>query len=452
MRADLADIAEHTLDLQYYALHEDTTTQLLVDRVVRAARRGVRVRLLVDDLFAVGNDLHLAELAAGPNIEVRVFNPFMRRGPFGVSRLFEFIGDTTRLNRRMHNKLWIADNAAAIIGGRNLGDAYFDIDTAFNFCDLDMLAVGPVVQELSRSFDKYWNSPWAVPISAFVAVTPDMQAFAEFERTLDLQVRSLRDTAYARALAQSDAGALLIAGEWPLTPAPAIALYDLPSDDGAGNGVEPAWPPVASGLRGIIEGAELEVVLISPYFIPSEQGIDVLSAAIARGVRVRILTNSLASTDMPVVHAGYARLRPRLLSAGVELYEMRPDGVPHQRQLSPPSEASAKLHTKAIVVDRRQVLVGSMNVDPRSRHINTEVAVLINSAVVGEELITIFDEAVQPTHAYRLTMTEDGSTGRAINWTAIEGGESVRHDTEPASAWRQMQAEFLFMFTPDDLL
>jgi putative cardiolipin synthase len=448
MRAGLADSAQRTLDLQYYALHEDTSTQLLIHRVVRASKRGVRVRLLVDDLYAVGKDLHLAALASGPNIEVRVFNPFMLRGPFGLSRLFEFLGDTTRLNRRMHNKLWIADNAAAIIGGRNLGDTYFDVGSDFNFCDLDVLVVGTVVRGLSRGFDEYWNSAWSVPIEAFVAEHTDAQTFSRFEDELESRVRSFSDTAYARALRDVQLGPKLLDGQLQLTPASAVAFHDPPGKTEPGLVAE----SISSRLRALVENARSEVILISPYLIPSQRGIETLKAATQRGVKVRALTNSLATTDVPVVHAGYARVRPELLGLGVELHELRPNERPHTQGPWIPEVSNASLHTKAIVVDRRYVLVGSMNLDPRSRHINTEVAVLIDSTVLGARLGALFEEAVQPTRAFRVLLAAGEPSSTALVWLAEDDGKIIFQNEEPASASRRFVSEFLHAFTPDELL
>jgi putative cardiolipin synthase len=452
MRAGLADSAQRTLDLQYYALLEDTTTQLLIHRVVRAAQRGVRVRLLVDDLYAAGKDLHLAALASGPNIEVRVFNPFMRRGPFGLSRLVEYLGDTVRLNRRMHNKLWIADNAAAIIGGRNLGDAYFDVSDDFNFCDLDVLAVGPVVRGLSLGFDEYWNSAWSVPIEAFVTERADAQTFGRFEDELESRLRGFSDTVYARALRDVQLGPRLLAWQLPLTPASAVALYDPPIKISPDPVAEAAPSTISSQLRALVENARHEVILISPYLIPSQRGIEALKAAAQRGVKVRALTNSLATTDVPVVHAGYARVRPELLALGAELHELRPYERPHTQRRWIPVVSNASLHTKAIVVDRRYVLVGSMNLDPRSRHINTEVAVLIDSTVLGASLRALFEEAVHPTRAFRVLLSAGEASSKALVWLAEDDGKVVRQDEEPASASRRFVSELLHLFTPDELL
>jgi len=452
LRAGLADAARHTLDLQYYTLHEDATTQLLIQRVLQAARRGVRVRLLIDDLYAVGRDLNLAALAAAPGIEVRVFNPFLRRGAFGLSRLFELAGDLERLNRRMHNKLWIADNAAAIIGGRNLGDVYFDAGTDVNFSDLDLLVAGPVVGELSRSFDAYWNDPLSVPIEAFVAADPGPADAAAFERRLERNLQAFQDGAYARALRDSRLGPRLLSSELPLVAAPATAIYDPPAPPPP-IGSSPAPGVFPPRFRELIDSARFEIVLVSPYFIPSEAGIEALGAAMRRGVKVRLLTNSLASTDVPVVHAGYANVRSRLLAKGVEVHEMRPTALPGQ----PPAwriagSSSASLHAKAIIVDQKRVLVGSMNLDPRSRQGNTEVAVQIESPALGEQLARLFDTAMTPAHAFRVRLAVDPAYDGALTWDAEDDGRAVQHDAEPASLWRRMLSRVLGWLVPEYLL
>jgi putative cardiolipin synthase len=454
IRAGLAENAQHTLDLQYYLLHEDATTQLLLYRVLRAARRGVRVRLLIDDLYAGEKDFDLANFAAQPNVEVRVFNPFQSRGSLGLSRLLEFFGDATRLNRRMHNKLWIADNAAAIVGGRNLGDEYFDANGEVNFSDLDVLAAGPVVRDVSRSFDDYWNSEWAVPIQAFAAAPPNPAQVADFGHALEARLERFRDTNYARALREVRLGPRLLAKQVPLTPAPAIVLYDKPTKISAESGAESPSQIFPSRIRPIVEAAKHEVILISPYFIPSEQGIDILSALARRGVRVRILTNSLASTDVTVVHAGYAHLRARLLAAGVELYEARPDAPPDAiRRWRPGASSGASLHAKAIVVDRKSLLVGSMNLDPRSRLSNTEVALLIESAALGGQFGALFEKAISPDQAFHVELSEPGIANSPLVWLGRQDGQPVRYTREPlASWWRRMVSSLFGALAPEELL
>ncbi|MDA8123738.1 MAG: phospholipase D family protein [Deltaproteobacteria bacterium] len=453
MRAGLAENAQRTLDLQYYTLHEDVTTQLLLYRVLRAAQRGVRVRLLIDDLYAVGRDFDLATFSAHPNIEVRIFNPFLSRGPLGISRLLEFLGDSTRLNRRMHNKLWIADNAAAIVGGRNLGDEYFDAHHTVNFSDLDALATGPVVRDLSRSFDEYWNSEWALPVEAFVSDPPGPEQLAGFERILEERLEGFRDTVYARALRETRLGRQLLSGQLAIIPAGAKAIYDKPAKLPGDNVDTPSRQTFPSHLRMLFEAARNEVILISPYFIPSEQGIGLLSALVRRGVRVRILTNSLASTDVPVVHAGYARVRESLLAAGVELFEMRPNAPLNLGRAWPLGASSgASLHAKAVLVDQHQVLIGSMNLDPRSRQLNTEVAVLLESDQIGAELAALFAEAVQPARVFRVVLNEMALEEKSLQWITAEDGKELHYDQEPAGFWRRFFASLLGRLAPDELL
>ena len=451
-RATLAESAQRTLDLQYYIVQEDTSTQILLYHVLRAAQRGVRVRLLIDDLDASGRDLDFATVSAHPNIEVRVFNPFVHRGALGLSQILELVGDSSRLNRRMHNKLWIADNAAAIVGGRNLGDEYFDLESTVNCYDLDVLAAGPVVRDISRSFDEYWNSESAVPIEALVANPPGPERLAEFERTLAARQESFRTTDYVRVLRESNIGRQLRSGQLPLMIASASALYDETAKISAsGNGTSP--DPIFVRVRATIEAAQREVILISPYFIPSEQGIGMLGAVARRGVRVRILVNSLASTDsIPLAHAGYARLRARLLKEGLELYEMQPGTLEAIRHRHSTDSSGAYLHTKAIIVDGRYVVVGSMNLDPRSRLSNTEVALFLDSAEIGERLAALFEEATGPDRAFRVKLAGTQSERMELLWIAKVDGKEVRYDHEPATFWRRVLSGLLEIFVPEELL
>ena len=460
IRAELADAARHTLDLQYYTLHEDTTTSLLLWRILRAAGRGVRVRLLLDDLYAAGRDVDLAVLDAHPLIEVRVFNPFLQRGGFGLSRLLEFLGDPARLNRRMHNKLWIADNAAAVVGGRNLGDVYFEAHPGVNFSDLDLLASGPVVAQLSASFDEYWNSDWAVPITAFVANDPGTGVLPAFQARLEAEVQGFRDTPYGAALREARILPRLLDGRLALAQAPALAFYDKPDKVSATATVDDsanANPVFQTHLKPAIQAARGEVLLVSPYFIPSEQGMDAMAALVKRGVRVRVLTNSLAATDVPAVHAGYAQVRERLLAAGVEIHEMRPEASAAGRIRLPalPGASSAtSLHAKAILVDRQRLFAGSMNLDPRSRLPNTEVGVMLESRELGAQLGALFDQAMQPAHSFRLALEADpqmpGST--QLVWHAEADGRPVRYNEEPASLWLRLLSKLLGFVAPADLL
>jgi putative cardiolipin synthase len=447
LRAALAEAAQRTLDLQYYAVHDDATGQLLLNRLLAAAKRGVRVRLLIDDFHIAGDEWQLAILNAHPNLEVRVYNPFVHRAPLAITRLLEYATDPVRLNRRMHNKAWVADNAAAIVGGRNVGDEYFEAHSAVNFTDLDLFAIGPVVREISASFDAYWNSEWSIPVDAFVASAPTAQDIADFARRLEARMEVFSDTDYARILRDTAPGARLRSGSLPLVRARATVIYDQPGKAAAG-AADSGHPEFAPRVQPLVEGARREVILVSPYFIPSEIVIRHLGALAARGVKVRILTNSLASTDAPVVHAAYARARPRLLAAGVELYEMRPDR----------SEASARrvgsaasLHAKAVVIDREHALVGSMNLDPRSRLHNTEVGVLVESRELARSIGGFFEEAVHPERAFRLIPSADDAA--RIVWIGEDGDAEVRYDGEPLTTfWRRLVTDLLAAVIPEHLL
>lgn len=448
-RHALAAAAQRTLDLQYYIVARDPTTTLLLDTVLHAAQRGVRVRLLVDDLNVGSRDTELAVLAGHPNVEVRLYNPASQRGVFGLPQLLDWLGDSERLNRRLHAKLWIADGAMAVTGGRNLGDAYFNAARERDFADLDVLAAGPVVTEMSRSFDLYWNSPWAVPIAAILGPAP---APPELERAwadLDRRAERFRESDYIRALRRTAFGAQLRSGELPLVVAPAQALYDAP--DEAPGQADARVSAIFTSIRAAAEATQHELLLVSPYLVPGARGVALLCALTQRGVRVRILTNSLASTDVPLVHAGYARYRPQLLACGVELHELRPSAAHARTRIGLSSGAS--LHSKAVVVDGKVVFIGSMNLDPRSRLLNSELALRIESPALGREMTTLFDDATTPDQAYRVGLDVPGDPTSALHWDAVVDGRPTRYTDEPlAGAWRRWFVRLLGRLAPEDLL
>lgn len=449
-RAALADAAERSLDLQYHIVSRDATGTLLLYRALRAAQRGVRVRLLVDDLDAGGRDDDYAAMAAHPNVQVRVFNPFARRYVPGLSRLIDYLGEGARLNHRMHNKLWIADNAAAVLGGRNLGDAYFNADGGANYADLDVLTAGPLVVEASRSFDAFWNSPWADPIEVFTGPTRDTAKFDALMARMAAQALAFSEGEYAQALGATDLGWQLGGGQLALTAAPATLLYDPPAKLQA---VPPApTAHIVARLRAAVEAVQQELLIVSPYFVPGEQSVAVLCRLQRRGTRVRILTNSLASTDVVAVHAGYVRYRPRLLACGISLHELRPS-VLGPGSLRRVLSSVVSLHGKAIVFDRQAVLIGSMNIDPRSRLTNTEIGMLIDSTELARQLVAWFDEATAPERAFRVELTEPGNPASALVWTGHEAGQPVRLDHEPLARWWQYLAGALYsILIPEEML
>jgi len=452
-RLVLADAAESTLDLQYYLWNDDTTGRLLLDHVVVAADRGVRVRLLLDDWGAHPADETLRTLHAHPNVDVRLFNPAARGGLPFLGKLL----DLHRLNRRMHNKGFIADNRVAIIGGRNVGDEYFEAGGSFEFADLDVIAVGPVVDELSDEFDAFWNSPSAFPVDALVPDDPGRDAFA----ALRIRLAATRDEngaqAYLAALAHSTLVHELRDRRLSWLWGQARLLYDDPrkleSEPGEGTG------HLAGGLAPVFRSAQSEVLLISPYFVPSRTGVSFLTGLEARGVAVRILTNSLAATDAVAAHAAYARYRDAMLDAGIELYETRAttsrarhrhhDADLYEIATSP----QGMLHAKVYGIDRRVVFVGSFNFDPRSRLLNTEMGLLLDIPVLAERLAAGFD-AITAEHAWRLERVPAAESRPAhIEWVATEDGRERRLADEPAAEfWRRLRAMLMSLLPLDELL
>lgn len=408
----------------------------------------MRVRLLVDDLYAAGRDFDLTAFAAHPNVQVRVFNPFAHRGALGLPHVLEFLADPGRLNRRMHNKLWIADNVVAIVGGRNLGDEYFGAQESVNFCDLDLLAAGPVVAQTSRSFDAYWNDERSIPIGAFEDA-PDAKRMEVFERTIEGALARFHETRYAAALREGWFAQEVRDGRVALALAPAQAVYDRPDK-----------PPVddnafVSRMSPLLASAQREILFISPYFIPDARAVTMFGEAVARGVRVRVFTNSLASTDVPAVHSGYAQVRRALLRAGVELNEMRPEArVRESAAFHFGSGSGASLHAKTVVVDGRHVLLGSMNMDPRSRRLNTEVGLLLDSQTIAADVAAVFEQGVRPVNAFRVALP-DGAAGMSgpLEWITQENGNAVVYNSEPlAGWWRRVYAWLVWAFLPEGML
>lgn len=444
-RAATAEAAQKTLDLQYFIVSGDASATLLLYRTLRAAERGVRVRVLVDDVGTHDGDDLLATLAAHPNVSVRVYNPFSGRGPLAVARFLEYLGDGERLNRRMHNKLWIADNAVAVVGGRNLADAYFSVNRDDDFADLDAFVAGPLVRDISENFDSFWNSDAAIPIQSFFAQPPGPEQLAAAALRLKERAERFRESKYAQTLRTTDLGRALRSGQLPLVAAPAEIIRDAPGKT-VRDGQE---QPIASALRTNILSAQREAILISPYFIPSERGLQGLCSLVERGVSVRILTNSLASTDVLVVHAGYARYRPRLLACGVELHELQPGAKSTRHGLS----SGASLHAKAVIVDRSVLIIGSMNLDPRSRRLNTEIALRIESDALGSQLGALSDASIALDQAFSVELAESGNAQSTLVWRGERDGKPVLFENEPlAGWWRRFVSGVLGALAPEELL
>ncbi|HEY7238522.1 MAG TPA: phospholipase D family protein [Burkholderiales bacterium] len=432
-RVLLARAAERSLDVQYYIWHADTSGALLAHELWRAAERGVRVRLLLDDNNTRGMDEAIAALDAHPNIEVRLFNPYANRG----FRLGELAADFARLNRRMHNKSFTADNQASIVGGRNVGDEYFGADSPVAFADLDVLAVGAVVPEVSASFDAYWASESAYPAASLIAAPGRLRPLEEIEQRPEAAryVEAVRAT----PLVQS-----LLSGGLPFEWAQARLVQDDPA--------KVLHPPEQTELHLLPRlekamGKPLRTVdLVSPYFVPTKDGASALSALAQSGVRVRVLTNSLAATDVSPVHAGYAKYRKELLRAGVHLYELKPfaDKTGGKEDNHGAGSSDASLHAKTFALDGERIFVGSFNFDPRSARLNTEMGIVVESPVLASRLSQALGRDMADI-AYEVRLSPQGS----LEWV-----EHERHYTsEPgAGLLRRLWIGFLSILPIEWLL
>lgn len=443
-RGLLAAAAERTLDVQYYIWHGDETGTLLFEALWKAAERNVRVRLLLDDNNTRGLDATLATLDAHPFIEVRLYNPVAYRG----LRAMNFLTDFTRVNRRMHNKSFTADNQATVVGGRNIGNEYYGVGVGVEFADLDVLAVGPAVAEVSAAFDRYWSSASAYPARGLVgsaAPGAEQALRARFDETRAMPVSA----SYLEALRSAPFISALVAGSLKLEWSRARLVVDDPAK---------TLTPEARAdllmlpqLLALMGKASRSFDLVSPYLVPGKQGTESIAALARSGVRVRILTNSLAATDVGAVHAGYAKRRAALLAAGVKLYEIKPSALADVRtdKAGRRGSSSSSLHAKTFAVDDARVFVGSFNFDPRSALLNTELGLVIESTVLARGLGRMFDEAV-PLGAYEVRLAADG---QALEWLERTPQGEVRHATEPGTTtMRRLGVELMSVLPIEWLL
>lgn len=430
-RIALARAATKTLDLQYYIASEDSTGRLLLAAALYAADRGVRVRMLVDDLNFRDNEHLMAALATHPAIEVRVFNPFGSARDGVLARTGDFFTRIDRFTRRMHNKAMIADGAVAIVGGRNLGDEYFSASTTLQFRDLDVLAAGPIVRDVSASFDTFWASPLAYPIAALDKRRYAAEDLIAARQALRAHWRAQAQALGAKPLDTAPLAAQIARQQFGLVWAPARFLVDSPRKVTAPDGTY--LSPPMHRLAHMLRGAQHEVLILSPYFVPHDAGVQLLGDLTRRGVRVAVVTNSMASTDAVAVQAGYSPYRIPLLQNGVELYEFQPLQRERSRFFSG-SRSRASLHAKAYVIDRRMLVIGSMNFDPRSAYLNTELALFIDSPQLANAAASLIVRAMSPDASYRVTLAtpEESARLRGIGapapgliWTGNEQTDGV---------------------------
>ena len=452
-RVQLANRAQATLDVQYYDFENDESGRYLMRALTDAAARGVRVRLLVDDFYTSGQDDFFLGFAAHENVEVRLYNPFCcARGQGQLGRFAAALGDFSRINHRMHNKLFVADGAMAVIGGRNVANEYFLRGMGDNFVDVDAFTVGQVIPALQFLFDRYWNS---FPVYPLEAVAKSASTKAQLREKFDRLIRPEMAPApaplppndilgYGPIADDLDGGRLgLIWGE-------AYAFADHPDkpfeDQSDGELLETS---VTYNVFEAIKGAQHEVVASSPYFVPGPRGMAFLKSLRDRGVKVTVLTNSLGSTDEPVVHLGYSRYRTDMLKMGIDLYELSSSRLKDNKRMFLFGSSLGRLHAKLVVIDRKRLFIGSMNLDPRSATLNTELGAVIDSPQLARELLRVIDiDRLQS--AYRVRLKKDGS---GIEWFSSDGEHEMVLSTEPdASAWLRFKQRVLAPFVPEELL
>ena len=456
-RMQMADLAEQAIDVQYYIYRQDETAKLLSDALLRAADRGVRVRILIDDHGALTKSLVLA-LDAHPRIEVRLFNAFNYRGENAFLRYIELVVHAPRLKHRMHNKLMVADNAVGLVGGRNIGNEYFQANPEFEFGDYDLLAAGPLVRELSKTFDDYWNSAFSVPVAAFERHEGDEQVLNDLRTALALHRRNMEGTDYVKPLATGEPLAGVMAGRG-LAWAHAEVVCDPPEKITGEKRSVGGWL-AHEAVRQAAASTNRELLLISPYVMPGDEGMRFLLDLRRRDVNVRILTNSLEATDVAVAHAGYARYRPTLLAEGMELYEARArlggSGSGSGTPFEPKTSDRFSLHAKALVFDREKVLIGAMNFDKRSLELNTELGIMVHSPVLGRQVAKQFQSIANPANSYEVVLEHNGNGAMSdpkLLWRTERDGRPVELDVEPVrTPWQRMTVDFLLALPIDVLL
>jgi cardiolipin synthase C len=437
----LARTAERTLDIQYYIWHKDVTGTLLLDALHRAANRGVRVRLLLDDNGTAGLDRELKALDDHPNIEIRLFNPFTIRS----ARWLGYLVDFSRVNRRMHNKSFTADNQTTIVGGRNIGDEYFGATDGVLFADLDVLCVGPIVSSVSSDFDRYWSSESSYPIGLILR-TSDQDRLNQLADTAAKFERDPAAFAYVNTVRQSTFVSELLSGSLPLEWTDIRMVSDHPSK-GLNKVQEDGL--MANKLKSIVGVPARDVALVSPYFVPTAAGVKAFQDIAARGVRVRILTNSLEATDVAAVHAGYAKWRRELLQSGISLYEMKKTSSESSSNWSPArfGSSGASLHAKTFAVDNERAFVGSFNFDPRSLNLNTELGFVIDSPTLARQIDTGFNSRF-PLRAYEVRLNEKGQ----IYWIEQQERGQILHTQEPGAGLLKRGLVLLLSMLPIEWL
>ena len=443
-RIALCELAQHSLDIQYYAYHDDASGQLLRHKIIEAADRGVRVRILVDDISMGGRDTSFKLFSAHQNISIRIFNPLANREYF---RNLELIINLRRAGRRMHNKTFIADKAIAIIGGRNIGDEYFDARHHTNYIDLDLLCIGPIVKDISLSFRDFWISHWAISIDKLSKTHIARRRIKSMRKRLKDRWNESKNLDYFKTLRHRHFANQLINDELSFIWSTAQLFYDKPEKLLVEqNNTTHIGPSVSS----VISETKKCLHISSPYFVPGKTGVDMMRGFCKKGISVDVLTNSLASTDVTAAHAGYRRYRKPLLHAGVNLFEYKPNARGKLFFSNIKKRVSrTSLHAKYIISDREYLFIGSANIDPRSENLNTEIGIVIKSKVLAKQAIEIFNTATSTGNSYQLMLKEN----KQLIWKSQLSGVIKHYRTEPrASWWKRVIVTLITLLPVESLL
>jgi len=448
-RASLVDAATHTLDLQYYIFDPDKVGHTLIQRLLEAADRGVRVRILLDDNNQ-GNDRPLIVLSSHPNISVRVFNPFRYRARW--LRLPQYVTDLARVNRRMHNKVLISDNRLSILGGRNIGENYFDISESDNFRDFDLLMAGPLATDASAAFDEYWNSPWAIPAEDLAQAPVTPEEFDRFRRKHAEWVLEAPGDRSKYASLRNEYTRQVLERPEDLVWASGRLFWDPP---GKMQATTADTTPVALRLDREMRECDSECLIEEGYFIPGDEGMEQIKELRRRGVSVRVLTSALEATDQPLVYSAYRRYRRELLEAGVELneYKLHARIPPAKKRWFHTRKAPTSLHSKVMVFDHERIWIGSFNYDSRSIRYNTEIAALIESPRLAEQLSALINEGCRPEASWKVMLDKSTQPPRLV-WQGEDSGDGTLLLREPSRGWWHRLRVRLYSLIPgiEDLL
>jgi len=450
-RLAFADIAECSIDAQYFIWKGDASSKIFTERLIRAAERGVRVRILIDDIHAGGKDLKIGAMDTHPNIDVRLFNPFGNRS-LRILRNVEFIFDLSRLSHRMHNKLFIVDNKVAIVGGRNIGNEYFGLNRKFNFHDLELLVAGPIVEDISKSFDAYWNSKWAFPISVLDGIKPAREEADRLYKNLHHFVEDQQDFPYDIHFTKDTAMQTIGLFHDRFIWAKGEVVYDRPEKVNGDVSLN-----LADVLNKVGENIRSEILMSSPYLSPAPRALEKIDEMTKKGVTYRLLTNSLASTDSVPAHSIYAKYRKRLLQSGVDVCELRPDAMTRTiHNADTVSRARLSLHAKAVVFDRKIVYVGSYNFNKAGRDLSMETGLIVYSPELAEQATAVIEEDMKPGNSWQVVLDEGNDTqinnrNSGFIWITERDGKQIHYDYEPGTdIWRDLGNAFFSLFPLGD--